>query len=112
MKGALKLNKNKDFKKVYNEGKFISEMYVVVYFRENEMDSTRIGFTASKKIGKSVARNRARRLMKESLRTIEGNLKKGYDIVFVARPTINEGNFHQVKESIERILKKARLLEN
>lgn len=48
---------------------------------------TRIGFTASKKIGNAVARNRARRRMREVARAILPEMgREGWDYVLVARP--------------------------
>ena len=48
---------------------------------------TRIGFTASKKIGNAVARNRAKRRMREVARAVLPELgREGWDYVLVARP--------------------------
>jgi ribonuclease P protein component len=48
-----------------------------------------IGFTASRRIGNAVARNRARRRLRAAVRAIlPGPAKPGYDYVIVARPAI------------------------
>ena len=39
----------------------------------------------AKKIGNAVQRNRARRLIRESVRHLTEDIKDGYDFVFVAR---------------------------
>ena len=55
--------------------------------RRDGDSQTRIGFTASKKIGNSVARNRARRRMREVARAVLPGLgRPGWDYVLVARP--------------------------
>jgi ribonuclease P protein component len=48
-----------------------------------------VGFTASRRIGNAVARNRARRRLRAAVRVIlPGAAKPGYDYVIVARPAI------------------------
>ena len=48
-----------------------------------------IGFTASRRIGSAVARNRARRRLRAAVRALlPGAAKPGYDYVIVARPAI------------------------
>jgi ribonuclease P protein component len=48
-----------------------------------------IGFTATRRIGNAVARNRARRRLRAAARAIlPGAVEPGYDYVLVARPAI------------------------
>jgi len=111
MTNILRLKKNIDFKRVYKYGKSVADKYVVIYYNNNKEDFNRVGYTASKKVGKSVIRNRARRYMKESFRLIDNNrIKKGYDIVFIARVSIKNADFHKVKESMIRAMEKSGIL--
>ena len=101
------LRKKKDFTTIYNKGKSIGERYVVLFVRKNSLDYNRTAFLASKKVGKSVLRNRARRLMKESYRELERNLDRGYDLIWIARNTINDLKCADVKKSMEAALKRS-----
>ncbi len=48
-----------------------------------------VGFTASRRIGKAVARNRARRRLVEAARAVlPGPARPGYNYVIVARPAV------------------------
>jgi ribonuclease P protein component len=52
-------------------------------------DEIGIGFTASRRLGKAVARNRARRRLRAAARALlPGAARAGYDYVIVARPAI------------------------
>ena len=56
--------------------------------RGDDQPQTRVGFTASKKIGNAVARNRAKRRLRAAARAVLAqNARPGWDYVLVARPT-------------------------
>lgn len=108
----LTLRKQKDFSRVYNRGKSRGSRFVVVLYRKNNLDYTRTAFVSSKKVGNSVERNRARRLMKEAYRSLKDRVIKGYDIVFVARNTIKESKEKEVEKVMEKTLKACELLSS
>ena len=103
------LRRKKDFSVIYNKGKSIGERYVVLFCRKNNLTYNRTAFLASKKVGNSVLRNRARRLMKESYRELGQNLESGYDLIWIARNTIINLKCADVKKSMEAAVKKSGL---
>ena len=79
------LNKNWQFNRVYGRGKSYVHPHCVLYVAKNRLGYTRIGLTATKKVGHAVQRNRARRVMKAAIdEHLDYNIG-GYDLVFVAR---------------------------
>lgn len=102
------LRKKEDFNRVYKKGKSVGDRFVVVFCLRNDLGYNRISFLASKKVGNSVKRNRARRLMRESMRHIE-NIKQGYDIIVIARNTINDRKCADVKKSLEAALRRLKI---
>ena len=68
------LRRKDDFNSIYRKGRSIGERYVVLFYRENDLSYNRTAFLASKKVGNSVERNRARRLMKENYRFLKDNI--------------------------------------
>ena len=105
------LRRNGDFSSIYKKGKSVGDRFVVVFYRKNNLPYTRIAFLASKKVGNSVTRNRARRLMKESYKTIQEQLAIGYDIIFIARKTIINSKYADVKKSIEAATRRSGILK-
>ena len=105
------LRKQKDFTSLYEKGKSVRERCLVLIFRENGLSYNRRVFLASKKVGKSVQRNRARRLLRESYRSIENQIKPGYDLLFIARKTIVDLKCADVKKSMEAAFKRAKLFQ-
>jgi len=58
-------------------------------FRDDGAGMVQVGFTASKKIGNAVARNRAKRRLRAVARAVlPGFAKAGWDYVLVARPGV------------------------
>ena len=104
------LRNDKDFDILYKKGKSIGGKYIVLFYRKNNLSYNRRAFLASKKVGNSVIRNRARRLIKESYRDFEEKLAPGFDILFIARNTINGTKCQNVKKSMYGVLKRAGLL--
>ncbi|MGH6943994.1 MAG: ribonuclease P protein component [Geminicoccaceae bacterium] len=72
-----------------------------------------LGFTASRRVGKAVARNRARRRLAEAARAIlPGPAKPGYNYVIVARPAVLTCPFDRLLSELtvgfERVVRKKR----
>ena len=85
MTSIISLNQNTDFRRVYHRGKSFVDPVLVSYVMPNKTGCIRVGITTSKKIGKAVVRNRARRVIRAAFFGLLPQLSDGYDIVFVAR---------------------------
>ena len=94
------LRKKDDFQAIYKAGKSVPERYVVLFYRKNDLPYSRTAFLASKKVGNSIQRNRAKRLMKESYRLNADRFLDGYDLIFIARNTINGKKQKDVQKSL------------
>src|SRR5262249_28917008 len=78
-----------------------------------EPPQNRYAVVAGKRVGKAVARNRAKRLVREALRRLHPGLEQGYDVVVVVRGTAEEmPGFETALASLERIASRARLVES
>lgn len=88
MKSSETLKLNKDFKRLYYKGSCAVAHSVVLYVQKNGGQCNRIGLTCGKSVGKAFRRNRAKRLMRESYRILSPEIKRGYDIVIIARTAI------------------------
>lgn len=105
------LRRKADFQGIYNRGKSVGDRYVVLFYRKNHLPYNRMAFLASKKVGNSVSRNRARRLMKESYRLTDFKIPDGYDVVIIARNTIKDAKCAEVKRSLESAIRRTGVLK-
>ena len=101
------LRRKEDFSTIYKKGKSVPDRYIVLFYMKNGLQYNRISFLASKKVGNSVQRNRAKRLMRESYRHICDQISCGYDIIFIARNSINGKKYDEVNKSVCSALRKA-----
>ncbi len=99
MKRFHSIKKNRDFQLAYREGKSYANKYLIMYVRRTEGEETRIGISASKKVGNSVVRHHMTRLVRESFRLNENILKTGLDIIVVVRPAAKEQNFKTIESA-------------
>lgn len=106
------LRRKDDFSSIYKKGKSVGEAYTVLFYKKNDLSYNRIAFLASKKVGNSVKRNRARRLMRENYRFLKDDIRQGYDLIFIARKTINGKKAYDVKKSMTGSISKAGLFRN
>ena len=103
-----RLKREKDFNLVFNKGKRLySSCLTVIYFPSN---SLKAGFAVSKKHGKSVVRNRIKRLLRESFRSFAPLLRENFFFVFIPKVT-DEYTLKDFKESMGYILKKGGFLK-
>ncbi|HET6519353.1 MAG TPA: ribonuclease P protein component [Geminicoccaceae bacterium] len=67
-----------------------------------------IGFTASRRVGKAVERNRARRRLREAMRRVlPGPARPGFDYVVVARPEALSRPFASLLDELRTALARA-----
>ena len=106
-----RLSARAQFQKVYAEGQRYDGRLMAAFLRRNELDHHRLGVTASTKaVGKSVERNRTRRLLRELFRRTAdelNGLERRYDWVINAKRSLlkskEELRFAEFRRIIEQV---------
>ena len=104
------LSKNEEFKKLLNK-KRLSNKYVTVFFGVLENKNNKrlnISFVTKKKIGNAVKRNkikrRLRNIMNDGLKEI--SIKLDYSYLVIAKPTMLNNEYINIKETLFRDLER------
>lgn len=76
----------------------------------NELEATRAAFIASKTVGGAVQRNRCRRLLRARLSRCSDELRKGFDILLIARKRLLDAKPVEIDQAVHGLLVKAGLI--
>lgn len=111
MKNTVSIKKNYEFARVYKRGKHYNTRNLTLYVLKNRNLGKRLGITISRKAyGKSVDRNRVRRLVKESYRIFEEDVIDNKDMVFVVRKNEEIPSFIEIRDETKYLLKNSGLI--
>ena len=92
------IKKRSTFVMIRDEGKFIKgkNINVQILYNQKLENSIGVGYTASKKIGNAVKRNKAKRIMRELARKIIINGKINSYYVLIAKSSILNEKFDKL----------------
>ena len=103
-----RLASGRDFRAVFTGGTTYTHRLLVLKVLPRRDDRpSRFGFSASAKLG-AVAKNRAKRVLREAVRLLCGRLQQsGYDAVLIARPPMVKTGLAEVMRVVEGLFRKA-----
>jgi ribonuclease P protein component len=110
LKRRYRLSDKERFRQVRQRGESFRHPLIVLCALPNGELFSRCGFSASRRLGSAVLRNRARRRMSEAIRLTWDLISPGWDMVWVGRLGINEANFSELQDACLQLLRRAHLL--
>ena len=102
-----RLAKRREFVRVYESGRKVFSRYAVLFVAGNDLSHSRIGITATKKLGKANVRNRLKRWTREVYRRQREPLSldaRSIDIVVNVKPNAAEASFADYSRELVRVL--------
>ncbi|MFH0879046.1 MAG: ribonuclease P protein component, partial [Lentisphaerota bacterium] len=106
-----KLVRSADFMEAYAQGRRGIGRYMVMWLRNGEGASLRLGVVASKKVGGAVQRTRAKRLLREAYRRNRAAFSGPVDVVLVARREILQASWPNLVAELKDLARKAGLTD-
>lgn len=109
-----RLNKRADFSRVAQSGQTVqSKNFGLAYLDTDDKNTLpKIGFIVSNKISKKAhERNYVKRLLRQTIRELVGNIKNGLLLVLLARKSILDASSEELKRELESKLKQIEVLK-
>ncbi len=102
----LSLTSSQQIGNVRRNGRAFPNHYLVTLTVPNAQDNSRIAVVAGKRVGNAVRRNRAKRMIREIIRSQAQQIPAGMDMMIIARQPIADATFKQLSTAFEKTLKR------
>jgi ribonuclease P protein component len=109
---ADRLLERAEFVHLMTKAPRISNRHFVVYFEAGKNQRSRIGITASRKVGSAVTRNRIKRLVREFFRKNRSMVTRPVDLHVIAKKETADGCSHTISHSLEMLFRRIESYEN
>jgi ribonuclease P protein component len=109
LKKEYRIKKSSEIQKLIKKRKTVGNSYFVMYyFKNHEIDNFRYALSVPKKYGNAVQRNLMKRRLREIIKV--NNFDNDFDFFIVVKPKTKEMSFDQIKNLIEKLFAKAKIL--
>ncbi|MCL5411252.1 MAG: ribonuclease P protein component [Patescibacteria group bacterium] len=108
----FRLSLEKNFRRIKKYARPLNTPYFTVLINRpphspgTSPNQTKIGFVVSTKVGKSTVRNRAKRLLSESVRLNLDKIPSGLELVFIIRSSAVEVGLEKIQPEVEKVLER------
>jgi len=109
---SRRLNRTGEFNRVRKEGTTTRGALITLAISPapEAEDKSRLGIIASRKVGRAVVRNRARRRIREIFRKHQGEVRMGISIVIIISARAARASYGQLEDEWLRLARRASIL--
>ena len=112
LKPEERIRQEYEYGQVIRKGRLLKGQAFRAYFLISDRLDRKAGFIAGKRVGNAVARNRAKRLLKETYRRLKVQLPAcGFRVVFVAGSSGAKATLGEIRNEMSWMFKECGLLK-
>jgi ribonuclease P protein component len=104
---AQRVRRRGEFQQVFDRGVRVHGRYLTLLMAPAPGARSRLGIVASKKLGAAVARNRAKRLIREVFRQHPPGTARAVDILVIPRRELLDALFPSIEEDFRAACRRA-----
>jgi ribonuclease P protein component len=104
---ALRLHYKSDFDRIYKAKTAASDWLFIIFILPNNLQTSRLGLSISRKVGNAVVRNRWKRLIREVFRKNHQSFPMPLDLIVIPQRNAKITNEQKMKNSIRKLITKA-----
>ena len=110
MKKRYRIKKNDEIQQLMSKKNIVGDSYFVLYHQKNhDFNNFRFALSVPKKYGKAHERNLMKRRLREIIKV--NSFLNDVDFFLIAKLKSKDLSFNEIKEKIEVLFKKARILK-
>ena len=102
---AVRIRQRRDFLRLQRLGSRSHTRHLVVIQRASDGPVSRLGVTASKRVGNAVVRNRIKRIVREVFRNFRADLQQPIDVVIIAKVYANRLTYAKAATELRAVLR-------
>ena len=101
---ARRIRRRPEFQRVYDRGERFRVRLMTVIVLATDSPVSRLGVSATRKLGNAVVRNRAKRLLREVFR--RADVPPALDIVVIPRPDLLDAEYDTLEAEFAYVLRR------
>lgn len=103
---ARRVRRRAEFQRAFDSGYKVSSRYFTLLLAPGQSPGARLGIVASKKLGDAIRRNRAKRLIREVFRHLDGPTQ-AVDLVVIPRRELFDAPFTDLERDFRAAWRRA-----
>ena len=102
---AERVRRRVEYQRIYDRGLKVHGKFLTMFTLVNDLQFGRLGIAATRKMGGAVARNKAKRLIREVFR--RNKLAPGFDVVVIPRRELVDASLTAIEAEFRNVLERS-----